>query len=131
MTGMRAYYISRALLSVGFGVLFVLGGASWWVGILIAAVAFGWFLLAPRIGRYSVHPERGVTALQRDERSQMINDKAARNAFVICMLAVAGVALYHHSLALSSVPTAVLEGILVLGAAVYYISDFLLRRASS
>src|SRR5512143_1614349 len=98
MTGMKAYYLSRAVISIGFGALFLLSGSSWWVAVLVAAVAFGWFLLAPHIGRYSVHPEFGVTALRRDERSQLINDKAARNAFVVSMLAVAGAAIYFEAI---------------------------------
>lgn len=131
MTGMKAYYISRAIISIGFGALFVLGGSSWWAGLLIAALAFGWFLLAPHIGRYSVHPEFGVTALRRDERTQVINDKAARNAFVVGMLALAGVAIYFEFLALASVPVAVFKWLLILGAVAYYASDFWLRKASS
>src|SRR5512138_1679174 len=94
ITGMKAYYVSRAVISVLFGLIAVMTGSEWWVGLLVTALAFGWFLLAPRIGRYSVHPEAGVTALRRDERSQVINDKAARNAFVATMLAVGGVLIY-------------------------------------
>ncbi len=131
MTGMKAYYVSRAILSIGFGILFMLGGASWWIGLLVTAVAFGWFLLAPRIGRYAVHPEHGVTALRRDERAQLINDKAARNAFVVCMLAAAGAAIYYDASALESMPVALFKWLLVLGAMAYYVSDLWLRRATS
>jgi hypothetical protein len=83
------------------------------------------------IGRYSVHPEFGATALRRDERSQAINDKAARNAFVISMLALAAIVIYHGSLALDSAPLAVLKWILILGVLVYYASDFWLRKVQS
>ncbi len=131
MTGMRAYYLSRAAVSIAFGVLFVLTGASWWAGLLVAIVAFGWFLVAPHTGRYAVHPELGVTALRRDERSQGINDKAARNAFVVSMVALAGLVLYSGATAAAGVSLRALEGLLVLGAAVYYVSDFWLRKASS
>ena len=131
MTGMKAYYVSRAILSIGFGLLFVLGGSPWWTGLLVGAVAFGWFLLAPHIGRYAVHPEFGVTALRRDERTQGINDKAARNAFVITMLVVGGAAIYFEALALVSVPVSLFKWLLILGAVVYYASDIWLRRAHS
>ena len=131
MTRMKAYYLSRAVISIGFGALFLLSGSSWWAALLVAAVAFGWFLLAPHIGRYSVHPEFGVTALRRDERSQLINDKAARNAFVVSILAVAGAAIYFEAIALAAAPIAVFKWLLILGAAAYYVSDFWLRKAQS
>ena len=131
MTGMRAYYLSRVVIAIVFGVLFVLAGSAWWVGMLVAALAFGWFLIAPRIGRYAVHPEAGVTALQRDERSQVINDKAGRNAFIVTMFAVAGVVIYSAATATSTLPVAALEWLLILGVAVYYVSDVWLRRRYS
>ncbi len=99
--------------------------------MLVGVVAFGWFLIAPHIGRYAVHPEYGVTALRRDERAQAINDRAARNAFVVCMLAAAAVAIYYEAFAAASVPVDVLKWLLVLGAVAYYASDFWLRRAHS
>lgn len=55
--------------------------------------------LAPHSGRYSVHPELGVTALRLDERTQITNDKAARNAFVISILALCGITAYFGILA--------------------------------
>ncbi len=131
MTGMKAYYISRAILSILFSAVFLLAGSAWWIALLVGAVAFGWFLIAPHIGRYAVHPEYGPTALRRDERTQGINDKAARNAFVICMLAAAAVAIYYEVLAAGSVPVDVVKWLLVLGALAYYASDFWLRRVQS
>ena len=128
MTGMKSYYISRAIVSVIFGALLALTGSSWWNGVLMGALAFGWFLLAPHIGRYSVYPEFGVTALRRDERSEVINDKAARNAFAVSMLAMAGVGVYFGALALTSAPIAVFKWLLILGVVVYYASDFWLRK---
>ncbi len=128
--GMKAYYISRAIISIGFGALFATS-SSWGAGLLVGAVAFGWFLLAPHIGRYMVHPEFGVTALRRDERTQVINDRAARNTFVITVLALGGVGLYFGTIALTSVPIAVFKWLLILGVAVYYVSDSWLRKVSS
>jgi predicted cobalt transporter CbtA len=130
MTGMKAYYVSRAIISMALGALFA-AGSSWWTGILVGILAFAWFLLAPHIGRYSVHPEFGVTALRRDERAQVINDKAARNAFVISMLALGGIIVYFGTLALTSVPIGVFKWLLILGVLIYYVSDFLLRKAHS
>ncbi len=131
MTGMKAYYFSRAILSAGFGTLFALTGSPWWTSLLVGMLAFAWFLLAPHISRYSVHPEFGVTALRRDERAQVINDKAARNAFVASMLALAGIIIYYGTPALTGVPIQVLKWLLIFGALTYYLSDFWLRRAQS
>jgi hypothetical protein len=130
MTGMKSYYVSRALISIAFGVLFA-ADSSWWTGILVGTLAFAWFLLAPHIGRYSVHPEFGITALRRDERAQVINDKAARNAFVISMLALGGIIVYFGIFALTSVPIAVFKWLLIIGVLIYYVSDFWLRKAHS
>ena len=126
MTGMKAYYLSRAVISAAFGLIFVWTGSPWWAAALVAALAFAWFLIAPRIGRYSVHPEFGVTALRRDERAQVINDRAARNAFVISMLALGGMVIYFGGAAVVS--ASILRWVLILGVAVYYVSDFWLRR---
>lgn len=130
MIGMKSYYVSRAIISVAFGALFA-AGSTWWTGILVGALAFAWFLLAPHIGRYSVHPEFGITALRRDERAQAINDKAARNAFVISMLVLGGMIVYFGTFAVTSVPIAVFKWLLILGALIYYASDFWLRKALS
>jgi hypothetical protein len=129
MSGMRAYYVSRALISIGFGALFVLTGSPWWTGVLMGVLVFGFFLWAPRSGRYVVHPELGVTALRRDEQTQEINDRAARNAFVIMGLALAGLAIYYGPYLHANVPVALLNYTLILGVAVYFISDMAFRRA--
>ena len=131
MRGMKAYYLSRLVLSLALGALFVITGSAWWMGVLIAGLAFVWFLVAPRLGRYAVHPELGASALRRDERSEAINAAAARNAFVVSMLAVGGLIIYHGALALDRVPLVALEALLVLGVLVYYASDFWLRRSQA
>jgi hypothetical protein len=131
MTGMRAYYISRAFVSAAFGLLLVLGGSPWWAGVAVGALAFVWFLVAPRIGRYAVHPDLGITALRRDERGSAINNAAARNAFVGCMLAVGGAIAYAATNAMNAVPLAVLQWLLILGVVIYYASDFWMRRLHS
>jgi hypothetical protein len=125
---LKRYYISRLILSAIFGGLFALSGATWWRASIAGAIAFTFFLWAPHSGRYSVHPERGFTALQRDERTQAFNDKAARNAFITCMLAVAAIDIYFGSLMPGDVPTVFLHYILILGVLTYFLSDFWLRK---
>jgi hypothetical protein len=124
---MKAYYVSRALLSVAFGLLFVVAGSPWWQGALIGLVLLVLFMLAPRSGRYAVHPEFGVTALRRDERTQVINDKAARNGFIAVGLALGALLLYTN-LTGAALATGWLTWLLLGGLAVYYLSDIILRR---
>ena len=128
MTGMSLYYLSRAVISAAFGLLFALTGSPWWVAALIGVIAFAFFLWAPHSGRYAVHPELGVTALRRDERTQGINDRSARNAFIVTMLAVAGDALYVGRYTPAVVPVSFFNYLLILGVLTYYLSDFLQRR---
>ncbi len=129
MTGLSRYYLSRALISLAFGGLLALTGSPWWMAVLVGLLVFALFLWAPRSGRYAVHPELGVTALRRDERTQVINDKAARNGFVVTILAIAAIATYFGTIAQTDVPILALHLSLVLGVMTYFFSDFWLRRS--
>jgi hypothetical protein len=129
MSGMSRYYISRALISGALGVFLALTGSQWWLAGLAGLIVFAYFLWAPRSGRYAVRPERGVTALRRDERTQAINDRAARNAFVATILTLAGIAVYFGTIAPADVPVAILDLALVFGMLTYFASDFWLRRS--
>ena len=129
MRGLSRYYISRTLISAALGGLFALTGASWWMALLATATAFAFFLWAPRSGRYAVQPRFGVTALRHDERTRALSDKAARNAFVVTILAVAAIAVYFGSVAQTDVPIAFLSGAIALAALTYFLSDLWLRRS--
>lgn len=126
---MTSYYVSRVLFAWIFAALFYLLGAAWWAALLIGVVLTGWFLYAPRSGRYQIDPSRGVTALGRDERSQWINDKAARNAGVLLGLALAALNIYFGSIAgATSIPIEWTSILLAGAVGVYLISDIVLRR---
>jgi nitrogen fixation-related uncharacterized protein len=129
MKGMSLYYFSRAVVSIAFGGLFYLSGSSLWTAILIGSVAFVWFLWAPHSGRYTVHPDLGMTALRRDEHTQQINDHAARNAFVVLGIAIAILSIYFGSVLQSDIPVRILNFALFLGAFTYFVSDFQLRKS--
>ena len=131
MTGMSRYYVSRVLISIALGVFLTLTGSQWWLAGLASVIVLALFLWAPRSGRYAVHPEFGITALRRDERTQAINDKAARSAFVVTTLLIAGITVYFGAIPSASVPVAILKPALVSGLLVYYGSDFWLRRKQS
>ena len=129
MTGLSRYYVSRALVSLAFGSLFALSISPWWLGALSSLPVFGFFLWAPHSGRYAVQPERGATAMQRDERTQAISGKAARNGFVMTVTAIAAIALYFGSITQTAVPILALHFTLALATFTYFLSDFWMRRS--
>lgn len=79
---LRPYYISRTIFSIVFRVLLYATGNSLLHAILLGTALLALFVWALHSGRYSMHPEYGITAMRRDEWTQTIDDKAARNAFV-------------------------------------------------
>ena len=129
MTGMTWYHVSRAVISIAVGGLFVLAGAPWWMAAGVGVVALAFFIWVPRSGRYAVRPEDGVTALQRDERTQAITNRAARNGFALTMLSLAGLILYFELGASSDVPVSALALVLLIGTATHFVSDLWFRRA--
>jgi hypothetical protein len=126
---MTRYYASRILVAWIIAALFYAAGAAWWVTLLVGAAATAWFLYAPHSGRYQVDPERGITALQRDERAQWINDNAARNAFVLMALALGALHIYFGAITgQTAIPIEWTRWLLIGAVAVYLISDIVLRR---
>jgi hypothetical protein len=128
MTNMMKYYVSRAAVTAVAVALLLLAGSSWWIAAVVGVLVLGFFLLAPRGGRYVVKAEHVVTALRRDERTQAVANKAARNGFVALMLAAAALAIYWGAIAETGVPAYVLYLLVALGWVVYFVSDFWLRR---
>lgn len=125
---MMPYYLSRTILSIAFGVLLFVTGLSLWKAVLIGVLILALFLWAPHSGRYSVHPEFGITALRRDERTQLINDKAARNAFIVSMLTIGAIGAYVGLFGVINISVGVFI-VLIIGALSYYISDLWLRKS--
>lgn len=128
MTSKSGYYITRTLIAVAFGSLLVLARLPWWSALLVTASVLGFFLWAPRGGRYVVDAKGGIAPMRRDERTKAISDQAARNAFVCTMLALAGATVYFDFITPSDVPVAILSLVLALGMLSYFASDFWLRR---
>jgi hypothetical protein len=129
MKGMSLYYISRFIVSIIFGALFFTTGSPLWISILIGCAAFAWFLWAPHTGRYSVNPELGITALRRDERTQQINDRAARNGFIVLGIAIAVLSIYFGTILQQDLPIYILSYTLLLGVLTYFVTDYKLRRS--
>lgn len=126
---MIPYYLSRILLSGAFGALLYISGTSLWSAILLGGSILALFLWAPHSGRYSVHPEFGVSALRRDERTQIINDKAARNAFIASILSAAAIVIYFNAITVSSISIGLFKTVLVIGVITYFVSDMWLRKS--
>jgi hypothetical protein len=125
---MVGYYLSRTLIAAALGGILALAGSPWWMSTSIGVLALAFFIWAPHSGRYVIRPESGIAPLRRDERTQAVNDRAARNAFVVCMLATAAAAIYFGLVARANVPVIVLDVTLALGLATYFVSDLILRR---
>jgi hypothetical protein len=126
---MLPYYLSRAILSVAFGVLLCVTGLSLWKAVLFGGLILAFFLWAPHSGRYSVHPEFGITALRRDERTQVINDWAARNAFVAITLTICAISVYFGLFGTINISIGVFRTVLIVGALTYFVSDLWLRKS--
>jgi len=108
--------------------LFLATGSPWWMALQIVGLLFALFLWAPHSGRYAVHPEFGITALRRDERTQVINDRAARNAFVVSMLLLGAVAVFSGVSGMMSITLGVIKIVLLAGALTYFACDLWLRK---
>jgi len=66
--------------------------------------------------------------VRRDERTQAIVDKTARNSFIVLMLAVASTTVYFGSIARTDVPIALVCLLALLGMVVHFAVDIWLRR---
>lgn len=128
MNTLTPYYLSRFLVLLLVMLLLGMGGTPWYALLAIGVLMAAWFIWAPRSGRYSVNPDLGATALRRDERTQAITDKAARNGFIVLSIALAGLAIAANLAGNDAVARQHVEWLLVLGMLVYFASDFWLRR---
>ena len=129
MRTMRNYYISRTIVALIFGALFIILGSPWWVGLLASVIALLGFLWAPRSGRYVRKVgTNGQTRLTHDENTRAITDKAARNGFIIGMISLAAVNLYYWRSGFIAVPLEVLQIVLLIGIITYAVSDIVIRR---
>lgn len=126
---MTRYYLSRALVALVFGAIWVAFGSTWWVGVVAGAAAFGLSLLAPRTGLYAVRPGLGVTALALDERTRTVQDKAARIAFQLTIPALAGVEVYFGWAGSDAIPFTAVNYLLLFAVVVYAFFRFYLLRA--
>jgi|GEM_PF-2002081 len=123
-----SYYLSRLLLALFFGVLFLFMGASCGFagGTAVLITLVSWFR-TPKSGRYVVNPGKGVRAIQRDARMQQIVDKAGRNGFIALNLLFLGLAAYTKIAGIDSIPTFIIALMIGAGFGVYLISDIILR----
>lgn len=128
MTIKPSYYVTRAFVSAALGIVFALAGLPWWGALVVAVGAFALFIWAPRSGRYVVQSQGGPAPLRHDERTAAIRSQAARNGFVGIMLALAAVTLYFGLIVPGDLPVGIPSLTLALGAVIYFVSDYWLRR---
>lgn len=125
---MKRYYISRGVLSIAFGALVYLVSDSLLVSSLSVVLLFIIFVFLPLSGRYKVLPDKGATALRRDEWTQSINQRSGLNAWVVVAITGSGLVLYYGLISPGDVPVGLLGILLLLGLVTYYVSDFWLRK---
>jgi len=126
MKVLEPYLLTRLAAAVALGVLAGLAAGSWYIGGLFGGGAFAVLLVARRSGRYLGTPRGAV--LTRDERGRSIADRAARNGFVVLLLAIAAVTVVGHVLGRSAAPLPLLDAALALGALTWLASDVWQRR---
>jgi len=124
----RRYVATRSVLSAVLGAALYVAGLPWWGATLAAILAESFFLQAPGSGRYVVQ-QGGAAPLRRDERSRAIRDRAARNAFAVTLVVLAGVTIAYDRVLAVPVPTEVLSGVLGLAVLTYAVSEVGLRRS--
>ncbi len=126
MTMSPRYIATRLVVAVALALLAGLASGSSYVAGAVGGLAFVALLVARRSGRYL---ETGSAAvLDRDERGRTIADRAARNGFVVLVLATAALSMVSHALGRSTVSVALLEGSLALAALAWLASDLWQRR---
>jgi hypothetical protein len=127
MNKLWSYYLTRLLLAGIFGAFFVITGTPWWGGALVTLSLGALFVWAVHSGRYVVQPDGGVAPLRRDEQGQAIAAQSARNAFVVCALAIGAIIVYSGIVGVTQVPVALLNVVLTAAVITYFVSDVLLR----
>jgi hypothetical protein len=126
---LRKYFLSRSLIAVIFGLMFIFLGATWWIGLFAGLLALAVFIWAPRSGRYVRQIQKnGQIKLAHDENTRAIADKAARNGFVICIITLAGLALYFWKSGIETISMNYLYAVLWAGLLTFTVSDLMMRR---
>lgn len=122
-----SYTLSRVMIALVMGIL--IGYKTyWWSGALVGIATLAFFLWAVSSDRYLVDPDGGARPLRLDERMRAIRDRAARDSFIILMLALAVLALYFGFLQPGEIPPQFVMGVLGLGFLAYFVSDALQRQ---
>jgi hypothetical protein len=114
------YYVSRAILSVGFAILVM--GLNW-RAVIAAVVVFGFFLLYLHSGWFAVDLKNPLFPLRRDARGHEAQRKALIAAILVSLLIYLLPPLLSGYIGLSLIPGSV---VLAMGALTYFIAQFIL-----
>jgi hypothetical protein len=66
MKSLSKYYLSRTVIAIIFGLLFVFLGAPWWLGVFTGMLVLIGFVLALQSGRY-------VKQIQADGQIRLVH----------------------------------------------------------
>ncbi len=122
------YVLTRLPIVVALALLAALAGGSVWLVGAVAGAAGAAIALVPGGGRYGVRSGPRGVALERDERGRLIADRAARNGFVVVVVALGAASIVLHASGRSVVPGYLLDLILAAGVLTWMGSDLLQRR---
>ena len=127
MKELTRYHLTRAPFAAALGALIVGLGQPWYLGVAVGLGVLIFFLWAPHSGRYLVRS--GVAPMRRDERTRAVAGAAARFAFGVTTLALAGLTLFLYLADRPDVPAPALLGIIALGWIAYLAAEFRQGRA--
>ncbi|MEJ2287528.1 MAG: hypothetical protein P8Y02_02595 [Deinococcales bacterium] len=127
MTMSFRYLATRLVVATALALFAGLATGNAYVAGALGGVAFVALVVVRRSGRYLETSDGAV--LQRDERGRSIADRAARNGFVVLVLATAALSLASHALGRSTVSVTLVEAALALGALTWLASDLWQRRS--
>lgn len=114
------YYISRAALSVVFGML-VFGFS--WRALLFAAIAFLLFLLYLHSGWFQIDQHSPWFPVRRDERAQQVQRKALIAAIMTGVVSYAILSLINQWYAFPAISSSLAISLAILA---YFLTQFIL-----
>jgi hypothetical protein len=123
------YYVTRAAIAVAVGTLLGFAGVTWWAAALVSVLVMGFFVWAPRGGRYLTTKDGGAAPFRTDEWTRHVRDVSARNALMVGALGYAVVMVVAVVRDEEAVSLEVLGVLGAVAALAYVATDFWQRRS--
>jgi len=127
MKGLAWYYVTRLGVVAVWLFIATIGGLPLWANVLPAAAMTAYFLWLPRSGYYVVREDQPLAPMRRDERTQLISNRAATWAF-IAETVLLGLGVVWSALSGRGELGAVLGFVLAAGSFAYLVAHAWLAR---